>query len=61
MTQIKATLIDHMGSDISTVNAARVSFGKQSTPVKWDWYEYESGGASGDFIAILKEGDVKAN
>jgi thymidylate synthase (FAD) len=59
MTQIKATLIDHMGSDISTVNAARVSFGKQSTPVKWDWYEYESGGTSGDFIAVLKEGDVK--
>ena len=59
MTQIKATLIDHMGSDISTVNAARVSFGKQSTPVKWDWYEYESGGASGDFIAVIKEGDVK--
>jgi thymidylate synthase (FAD) len=59
MTQIKTTLIDHMGSDISTVNAARVSFGKQSTPVKWDWYEYESGGASGDFIAVLKEGDVK--
>jgi thymidylate synthase (FAD) len=59
MTQIKATLIDHMGSDISTVNAARVSFGKQSAPVQWDWYEYESGGASGDFIAVLKEGDVK--
>jgi thymidylate synthase (FAD) len=32
MTQIKATLIDHMGSDISVVNSARVSFGKQS-----DW------------------------
>jgi thymidylate synthase ThyX len=30
MTQIKATLIDHMGSDLSTVNAARVSFGKTS-------------------------------
>ena len=59
MTQIKATLLDHMGSDLSTVNAARVSFGKQSTPVKWYWYEYESGGASGDFIAVLKEGDVK--
>ena len=26
---IKATLIDHMGSDLSTVNAARVSFKKQ--------------------------------
>ena len=27
---IKATLIDHMGSDLTTVNAARVSFGKKS-------------------------------
>jgi len=32
MTQIIATLIDHMGSDLSVVNAARVSFGKES-----DW------------------------
>lgn len=31
---IKATLIDHMGSDLSVVNAARVSFGKKS-----DWEE----------------------
>ena len=30
MTQITATLIDHMGSDLSVVNAARVSFGKKS-------------------------------
>lgn len=30
--KIKATLIDHMGSDLSVVNAARVSFGKGS-----DW------------------------
>ena len=29
---IKVTYIDHMGSDLSVVNAARVSFGKQS-----DW------------------------
>jgi thymidylate synthase (FAD) len=28
--QITATLIDHMGSDLTTVNAARVSFGKVS-------------------------------
>jgi thymidylate synthase (FAD) len=34
MTTIKATLIDSMGSDLSVVNAARVSFGKQS-----DWEE----------------------
>ena len=32
MTQIKATYVDHMGSDLSVVNAARVSFGKKS-----DW------------------------
>jgi thymidylate synthase ThyX len=34
MTQIKVSLIDHMGSDLSVVNAARVSFGKQS-----EWVE----------------------
>lgn len=28
MTQIKATYVDHMGSDLSVVNSARVSFGK---------------------------------
>jgi thymidylate synthase (FAD) len=27
---IKSTLVDHMGSDLSVVNAARVSFGKKS-------------------------------
>lgn len=30
MSQIKATLLAHMGEDIDTVNAARVSFGKTS-------------------------------
>jgi len=30
MAQINATLIDHMGNDLSVVNAARVSFGKTS-------------------------------
>ena len=30
MTQITATYIGHMGSDLSVVNAARVSFGKKS-------------------------------
>jgi thymidylate synthase (FAD) len=30
MTQIKATYIDHMGTDLSVVNSARVSFGKSS-------------------------------
>ena len=57
--QIKATLIDHCGSDLSTVNAARVSFGKKSSAEKWEWYEYEDGSASGDFIAVLDERDTK--
>jgi thymidylate synthase (FAD) len=35
---IKATYIDHMGSDLTTVNAARVSFGKES---QWVFEEEE--------------------
>ena len=31
MTEIVTTYIDHMGSDLSVVNAARVSFGKKSS------------------------------
>jgi thymidylate synthase (FAD) len=57
--QIKATLVDHMGSDLSTVNAARVSFGKKSSAEEWEWYEYEDGSASGDFIAVLDERNKK--
>ena len=34
MAQITVEYIDHMGSDLTTVNAARVSFGKES-----DWKE----------------------
>jgi thymidylate synthase (FAD) len=33
---IAATYIDHMGDDLSVVNAARVSFGKKSE-WEWDW------------------------
>lgn len=58
-TQIKATLLDHMGSDLTTVNAARVSFGKKSGADGWGYYDYEDGSASGDFIAILNERDTK--
>ena len=39
---ITATYINHMGSDLSVVNAARVSFGKVS-----DWNEPSMGKASG--------------
>jgi thymidylate synthase (FAD) len=59
MTQIAATLLDHMGSDLSVVNAARVSFGKESHAVEWLDYEYENGNRSGDLIAVLSERDTK--
>jgi thymidylate synthase (FAD) len=36
MTMIKATYDDHMGSDLSVVNKARVSFGKKS---EWEYGE----------------------
>jgi thymidylate synthase (FAD) len=58
-TQIKATLVDHCGSDLSTVNAARVSFGKKSHAVDWGYYEYEDKSASGDYVAVLDERDTK--
>ena len=35
---IDVTYIDHMGSDLSVVNAARVSFGKRSD---WEWSDEE--------------------
>ena len=42
---IEVTYIDHMGSDLSVVNAARVSFGKKSV---WNWSkELESGTGDG--------------
>ena len=56
---IKATLKDHMGSDISVVNAARVSFGKTSQPVEWLNYDYEDGSRCGDLIAVLDGRDTK--
>lgn len=34
MAEIKASYVDHCGSDLSIVNAARVSFGKQSETLK---------------------------
>lgn len=46
---IQVTLIDYMGSDLSCVNAARVSFEKES-----DWYQVTSNGDK-----YLQEGDVK--
>ena len=48
MTQITATYIDHCGSDLSVVNAARVSFGKKSQ------FEGRVGGPN-----VLSERDTK--
>ena len=59
MSNIKVTLKDHMGSDITTVNAARVSFGKTSHPVAWMEYDYEDGSRCGDLIAVLDHRDQK--
>ena len=39
LQMIKATLLDYMGSDMTVVNAARVSFAKEST---WDDYNSET-------------------
>lgn len=48
---MKVTLIDHMGSDLTVVNAARVSFDKQS-----DWIQPEAIWGEG---CTLKEPDQK--
>jgi thymidylate synthase (FAD) len=51
---IKVTHIDHMGSDLSVVNAARVSFGKESL---WNWSK-ELDSDTGDG-RTLRERDIK--
>ena len=43
MSEIKVTYIDHMGDDLSVVNAARVSFGKKSEFVDGEIKEDEVG------------------
>ena len=49
---IKATYVDHMGSDLSVVNAARVSFGKVSELETVDWI-------NGREVKGLSERDTK--
>ena len=57
MAQIEVKLIDHMGSDLSVVNAARVSFGKES---EWEYF-YEIDAETGDEWEhpFLSERDTK--
>lgn len=59
---IKVTYIDHMGSDLSVVNAARVSFGKKSD---WEWSDeegatnYTFGQGDGKIHLKLSDRDTK--
>jgi len=55
-TIITATYIDHCGSDLSTVNAARVSFGKQS---EWEWVEAGVKAFGNESYQRLSERDTK--
>jgi thymidylate synthase (FAD) len=52
---IAVTYIDHCGTDLSVVNAARVSFGKESEPVEWQYLDL--GKVNGDLVAVLSEKD----
>lgn len=51
MSQIKVELIDHMGSDLAVVNAARVSFAKES---KWAAVEGEDCSLSFDDAKLIR-------
>ena len=53
---IEATYIDHMGSDLSVVNAARVSFGKKSHCEETRWVEM--GDWCGD-MPVVNDRDTK--
>ena len=61
MTQIKATYMDHMGDDLSVVNAARVSFGKisQWETNDWSYYDKDEGVEVWDTDKTLSERDTK--
>ena len=54
MTKITATYIDHMGSDLSVVNAARVSFGKKSA-----WEQTSADPSSYKVANTLSKRDAK--
>jgi thymidylate synthase (FAD) len=54
ITDINVQLTDYMGNDLSVVNAARVSFDKESD---WEVTQYEEG--SRDVSISLKESDKK--
>lgn len=49
--EIKVEYIDHLGTDLTVVNAARTSFGKESD---WDWVD---GGGGACDTRVLKRAD----
>ena len=51
VSDIEVTLVDSMGSDLSVVNAARVSFNKES---EWEWGEID-----GSDELVLSKSDAK--
>lgn len=52
VSDIQVTLIDHMGSDLSVVNAARVSFHKESEPAR-NW--------AGDIDGLIEKDEKLIN
>lgn len=54
---MKVELIDYMGSDLSVVNAARVSFDKISEAEDYEFIDL--GHISGNLIPVLEERDAK--
>jgi thymidylate synthase (FAD) len=55
MIEVKS--IDHMGSDLSVVNAARVSFKKESHAEEWRDLSFEN--RSGAYVAVLNGKDFR--
>ena len=57
---IEVNYIDHMGSDLSVVNAARVSFGKRSEAHSWAWADEGAKSLKGKpMMPVLSERDTK--
>lgn len=56
---IKATYIDHCGSDLTTVNAARVSFGKKSEWENQSDVDENYYGPDSEVQPILSDNDIK--
>ena len=57
---IEVTYVDHMGSDLSVVNAARVSFGKKSEAHSWAWADEGAKSLKGrPMMPVLVEKDTK--